>query len=96
MTRSKKLLAAALSVMTVGTALTATTQQAAAFPHGPHGHFGHHGWGHHGWGRGFGWGAGALAVGALGALAVERAYDCRLIRQYDEFGNYIGRVRVCD
>lgn len=91
--RSKTLLAAVLSVMTVGTTLATTTQQAAAFPHGGmhHGHFGHHGWG-----RGWGWGAGGLALGALGVIAAERAYDCRLIRQYDDYGNYIGRVRVCD
>ena len=94
LTFSKKILAAVLSVATIGTALTATTQQASAFPHG--GGFHHHGGGFHhgGWGhRGWGYGLGALALGAVAYGAYDR--PCRLVRQFDDEGNYVGRVRVC-
>ena len=87
-----KLLAAVLTVATIGAALTTTTQQASAHPI----HIGHHGgWGHHGWGYGA---AGlGLGLGLIGAAAYEGAYvrPCRLVRQYDDYGNYLGRVRVC-
>ena len=90
LTVSRKLFAAVLSIATIGGALTATTQQASAFPHFPHPHH-HFGWGHGGWG----YAAGGLALGALAATAYGYDRPCRLVRQFDEDGNYIGRVRVC-
>jgi len=56
--------------------------------------------------KGLGLGLG-IAAGVIGATAVGSAiaadgyyYDgyrrCGWVRQYDAFGNYVGRVRVCD
>mgnify|MGYP001604710805 FL=1 len=56
--------------------------------------------------KGLGLGLG-IAAGVIGAAAVGSAiaadgyyYDgyrrCGWVRQYDTFGNYVGRVRVCD
>ena len=47
-------------------------------------------WGFHhgGWGHGFGLG--------FGPGYVSYASDCYLAPRYDRFGNYIGRVRVCN
>ena len=98
-TKINKLLAAILSVATIGAAMTTTIQSAQAFPHGGgHGFHGGHGFRHHGWGgRGWGYGAAGLGLGLLGVAAYEGTYArrCGLVRQFDEDGNYIGRVRVC-
>lgn len=108
--KMNKILAAVLSVATIGAAMATTTQSASAFPHGGghggghgihigggHGGFGHHGgWGGRRWG-GRGWGYGAVGLGLIGAAAYGGYYArCPLVRQFDEFGNYIGRVRTCD
>ncbi len=68
--------------------IAATTQEAHA------GKFHHH----HGVGIGVG-----LAAGALFAAAASNAYAndyygyrrCGWVRQFDAYGNYIGRVRSC-
>lgn len=79
-------LAVAAVALTGGVA--ATTQEAHA------GKFHHH----HGVGIGVG-----LAAGALFAAAASNAYAgdyygyrrCGWVRQFDAYGNYIGRVRSC-
>ena len=49
---------------------------------------------HHGWAPGLGIG---LGVGLLGAaLAYDASSVCHVERRFDEFGNLIGRVRVCN
>jgi hypothetical protein len=55
--------------------------------------------------KGLGWGVGAGLVGAAvvgGAIAASNAYSyydgyhrCGWVRQFDAYGNYIGRVRTC-
>lgn len=55
---------------------------------------------HHHWGPAVGFG---LVAGTLAGAAIANSYAqpvvygvrCRLVRQYDEFGNYLGRTRVC-
>jgi hypothetical protein len=59
----------------------------------------------HGFGFGHGWGIGAGLLGAAGvgsAIAASNDgyyYDgyrrCGWVRQFDAYGNYIGRVRTC-
>ena len=81
---------AALAVAAVASTggIAATTQEAHA------GKFHHH----HGVGIGVG-----LAAGALFAAAASNAYAndyygyrrCGWVRQFDAYGNYIGRVRSC-
>ncbi|MBR0753121.1 hypothetical protein JQ604_13095 [Bradyrhizobium jicamae] len=53
---------------------------------------------------GWGWGVGAGLVGAAivgSAIAANNGYyyddyrRCGWVRQYDAYGNYIGRVRTC-
>lgn len=97
---TRSLLRKSLSALVLAGALASATltgaSSAQAGPHFfPHNHF-HHGWGHHGWGPGAGIG---LAIGALGAVAAYDAYGprqvCHLERQFDDAGDYIGRVRVC-
>ena len=76
-----KIAAALVAALTLGAASVASTSQAEA----------HH-WGHRGWG----WGAAGLGL-AIGAAAAATAYsDCYWVRQFDRFGNYVGRVRVCN
>jgi hypothetical protein len=52
---------------------------------------------HHHWGPGMGIG---LGLGLLGAAAASAAYAnngyCHTERRYNEYGEYIGRVRVCE
>jgi hypothetical protein len=55
--------------------------------------------------HGLGWGVGAGLVGAAiagGAIAASNPYPyydgylrCGWVRQFDAYGNYIGRVRTC-
>jgi len=82
-----KIAALALTALTLTGGLAATSRPAEA--------------------RGFGVGLG-IAAGVIGAAAVGAAiangpyYDgygyrrCGWVRQYDAYGNYIGRVRTCD
>ncbi|WP_438275863.1 hypothetical protein [Nitrobacter sp.] len=55
-----------------------------------------------GLGLGFGIAAGVIGAAAIGsAIAADGYYvddyrRCGWIRQYDSYGNYAGRVRVCD
>lgn len=54
-----------------------------------------------GLGLGLGIAAGVIGAAAVGsAIAADGYYDgyrrCGWVRQYDAFGNYVGRVRVCD
>ena len=88
---SRKTIAAALTALTLVTALAATGGEAQAKS----------------WGTGLGIGLAAGAVigatathgyGYYGAPAyvVEPAYSCRRIPRYDAWGNYVRTVRVCD
>ncbi len=94
--KTNRIVVAFLSIATIGAALASTSAPASAFPVFPH-HKHHH---NHGWG---GWGpyaAGGLALGIIGASAYNGGgygYGriCRVQRQFDEDGNYIGRARVC-
>ncbi len=59
----------------------------------------------HGPGLGLGWGVGAGLVGAAivgSAVAATTPYPyytgyrrCGWVRQFDQFGNYIGRINTC-
>lgn len=84
-----KIAALAVAALTLTGGIAATTQEAHA------GKFHHH----HGLGIGVG-----LAAGALFAAAASNAYAddyygyrrCGWVRQFDAYGNYIGRVRTCN
>jgi hypothetical protein len=79
--------AVAIAALTATAGIAATTQQAEA--------------GHRGVGLGIGLAAGAL----VGAAIASNAYAapvygygyrrCGYVRQFDVYGNYIGRVRTC-
>ncbi len=83
-----KIAALAVAAVALTGGIAATTQEAHA------GKFHHH----HGLGIGVG-----LAAGALFAAAASNAYAddyygyrrCGWVRQFDAYGNYIGRVRSC-
>jgi hypothetical protein len=88
MSAKMKVAAAALALLTLGTGAIATSNPAQAKPK---------------WGPVVGIG---LAAGALiGAAAASNAYAdpyggygfrrCRLVRQYDAYGFYVGTARVC-
>ena len=91
MSTKTKIAAVALAALTLGTTVLATSGEAQA------GHRHRH-WG----GVGLGIAAGAL-IGA--GIASHRYYEphyvyaggprCRWIRQFDDFGNYIGKAKVC-
>ena len=55
-----------------------------------------------GLGLGLGIAAGVIGAAAVGSAIAADSYDydgyrrCGWVRQYDTFGNYVGRVRVCD
>jgi hypothetical protein len=55
-----------------------------------------------GLGLGLGIAAGVIGAAAIGSAIAADNYDydgyrrCGWVRQYDTFGNYVGRVRVCD
>jgi hypothetical protein len=53
--------------------------------------------------KGFGWGIGAGLIGAAvvgSAIAANDGYygysRCGWVRQFDAYGNYMGRVRTCN
>ncbi|MGL4264679.1 MAG: hypothetical protein ACRCV5_19185 [Afipia sp.] len=83
-----KIAALAVAAVALTGGIAASTQEAHA------GKFHHH----HGVGIGVG-----LAAGALFAAAASNAYAgdyygyrrCGWVRQFDAYGNYIGRVRSC-
>ncbi len=85
-----KIAAFAVAAVALTGGIAATTQQAQA------GGFHHH---HGGVGIGVGLAAGALFAAAAANNAY--AYDdygyrrCGWVRQFDAYGNYIGRVRSC-
>ncbi|MBN9599120.1 MAG: hypothetical protein J0G28_05535 [Afipia sp.] len=85
-----KLAALAIAGLTLSGGLAATTQQAAA------GGYHHH---HHGIGIGLAAGAllGAAVAGSAyaGPAYVADTRRCGWVRQFDAYGNYIGRVRTC-
>ncbi|KIU46958.1 MULTISPECIES: hypothetical protein [Bradyrhizobium] len=80
-----RLAALALTALAVTGSIAATTSQAEARPYG------------------WGWGVGAGLVGAAivgSAIAANDGYyngyrRCVWVRQFDAYGNYIGRVRSC-
>ncbi len=86
-----KIAAVALATLTLGTAVLAGSGEAQA----KH------------WGHGWGWGGAGFAAGALiGAGIASRPYyeptvvyvdgpRCRWVRQFDNWGNYVGRAKVC-
>jgi hypothetical protein len=83
-----KIAAIALAALTAAGTIASSTGQAQA--KGP--------------GLGFGIAAGVIGAAVVGsAIAASQAdaYDygyrrCGSVRQYDAYGNYIGRVRTCD
>lgn len=89
---SRSIIRKSLSAFAVAGALAAATMAGATgaeakiikiWPPHPHHHF---------WGPGLGLG---LGLGLLGAAAYE-SYGCQWVAQYDPYGNYVGRVRVCE
>ncbi|MBR1204841.1 MULTISPECIES: hypothetical protein [unclassified Bradyrhizobium] len=81
-----KFAALALTTLAVTGTIASTTSQANAKPYG------------------WGWGVGAGLVGAAivgSAIAASDGYydggyrRCAWVRQFDAYGNYIGRVRSC-
>lgn len=85
---TSKTAAVALTALTLAASLAATSQRAEA----------------KGAGIGFGIAAGLIGAAAVGAAVTsggvyDDGYDgyrrCGWIRQYDAYGNYIGRVRSC-
>ena len=75
----KKFIIAATAALTLAGTLASTTTEAHAKK-----------WG---WGKG----VGIIGLGVLGAAAASSYYanDCRLIRVYDAYGNYLGKKEVC-
>ena len=91
MSTKTKIAAVALAAVTLGTTVLAGAGEAQA---------------RH-WGGGWGWGGAGFAAGALiGAGIASRAYEpnyvyvdaprCRWVRQFDDFGRYIGKAKVCN
>ncbi|CAN5285654.1 hypothetical protein BH10PSE10_BH10PSE10_04330 [soil metagenome] len=83
-----RIVALAVAAVALTGGITAATQAQA-------GGFHHHG---HGLGIGVGLAAGALfaAAAANNAYAYDDGYRrCAWVRQFDAYGNYIGRVRSC-
>ncbi|KJC57724.1 hypothetical protein UP10_28085 [Bradyrhizobium sp. LTSPM299] len=90
MSIKSRIAAIALTALAVTGTIASTTSQADAKPFG------------------LGWGVGAGIVGAAvvgSAIAAENSYNdgyyndgyrrCGWVRQFDAYGNYIGRVRSC-
>jgi hypothetical protein len=86
MSIKSKIAALALATLAVTGSIASTTTAAEA-----------HGFGH-GWGFGAGL-LGAAIVGSAIAASNDGYYDgyrrCGWVRQFDAYGNYIGRVRSC-
>jgi len=82
-----KIAALALAALAVTGTIASTATQAQAKPIG---------WG---WGVGAGLGAAAIVGSAIAASNDGYYYDgyrrCVWVRQFDAFGNYVGRVRSC-
>ena len=83
-----KIAALALATLAVTGGIATTTTQAQAKPFGL------------GWGIGAGI-VGAAIVGSAIAASNDGYYDggyrrCGWVRQFDAYGNYMGRVRTCD
>ncbi len=83
-----KIAAFALAALAVTGSLASTTTKAEAYPF------------HHGWGFGAAI-VGATIVGSAIAASNNGYYydgyrNCGYVRQYDAYGNYIGRVRTCN
>lgn len=69
------------------------TTNANAFPPPPPGP----GPGGPGFGPHPGFGPGLLGAAVIGsAIAASQNYGCGWVRQYDAYGNFAGRVRVCN
>ena len=81
-----KIAALALAALAVTGTIASTTTQAQAKPYGL------------GWGVGAGL-VGAAIVGSAIAASNDGYYDgyrrCGWVRQFDAYGNYMGRVRTC-
>lgn len=83
---TKSKLAAALAVVTLATTLAIPTSAEAH-------------------GRRWGFAAGLIGAAIVGSAIASSAYAepvyvddyprCRFVRQYDRFGNYLGKTRVC-
>jgi phosphoglycerate dehydrogenase-like enzyme len=76
----KKFIIAATAALTLAGTLASTTTEAHAKK-----------WG---WGKG----VGIIGLGVLGAAAASSyayADDCRLVRVYNSYGEYIGRREIC-
>ena len=85
MSPKTKIAALALATLAISGGIASTTTKAEA--------------------KGFGWGIGAGIIGAAvvgSAIAANDGYDyngyrhCGWVRQFDAYGNYIGRVRTCN
>ena len=92
MSTKTKIAAVALAALTLGTTVLASSGEAQAR---------HGGWG---WG---GVGLGVAAGAMIGAGIASRNYyepnyvyvdapRCRWIRQFDDFGRYVGKAKVCN
>lgn len=82
----KLFVVAALAGATVASTMIASTDEAQAQRR---------------WGRAVGFGIAAgvltgLAIANSGPVYVEGGATCRLVPQYDQWGNYVGRVQVCN
>ena len=84
MSIKNKIAAFALAALAVTGAFASSTTQAEAKP------FFHH--------HGFGLGAALFTAAVVGtAIAASNdGYNCGYVRQFDGYGNYIGRVRTCN
>jgi hypothetical protein len=87
MSIKSKIAALALATLAVTGTMAATTSQAEAK---------HFGWG---WGVGAGLVGAAIVGSAIAASNDADYYDgyrrCGWVRQFDAYGNFIGRVRTC-
>jgi hypothetical protein len=92
MSTRTKLAAVALAAITLGASMAAATGSAEAKK-----------WHHH---HGYGWGGVGLAAGLIGAGIASNAYGssyyyaggprCRWVRQFDDWGRYVGKAKVCN
>ena len=78
----KTKIAAAVAALALGTTVMASQAQA-------HPHF------HGGWAP---FGAGIVAGAIIGSAVADGGYyyNCHWVRQYDQWGNYVGRAKVCN